>query len=326
MDDRLKSKVLNGANPILRTRLNLNQDFLVELQATNPAVLSDLFLNCTFVCSLILINAVIMDDRDTLSIVLNRANPILRKYLNINQDFLVELKATNPAVLSDEECEDIKAKAVMFDKVDELINLLKRKPIQEYLSFMGVLQEKDRDLHLEVKAIHNEFLPNFPLPGPMEEKCAKHPNEIMQLYCKTCRKLVCKDCILIKQLCRDHDYVSRQDVSKEIFSEEDLLHDKVASPTPTGSFQYECDKHPEVLTTYHCFRCDVAVCRDCILTRQHSHDDDQNTSETEVMNEIRTESNEQLIARAALTTIDDEINEKYRPVFYFWYELISMNS
>ena len=111
------------------------------------------------------------------------------------------------------------------------------------------------------------------------------------------------------------DYVSKQDASKEIFSEEDLLRDKVTSPRPTGSFQYEkCDKHPEVLTTYHCLRCDVAVCRDCIYTRQHSQDH-QHTSERELISlghALRAASDQMM--KSYQMPLE---NEKPSQLFYF---------
>ncbi len=48
--------------------------------------------------------------------------------------------------------------------------------------------------------------------GTIHEKfCAKH-DEQKRFYCETCEELVCRDCIVMKQHCRDHDYVTLKDV------------------------------------------------------------------------------------------------------------------
>ena len=49
----------------------------------------------------------------------------------------------------------------------------------------------------------------------MSEKkyCTKHEGEPNKFYCETCEKLVCRDCIVMKQCCRDHDYVTLQEAA-----------------------------------------------------------------------------------------------------------------
>ena len=45
--------------------------------------------------------------------------------------------------------------------------------------------------------------------------CIDHEGEKNKFYCKTCKKLVCRDCILMVQHCRDHQYVTVKDAAKE---------------------------------------------------------------------------------------------------------------
>ena len=45
--------------------------------------------------------------------------------------------------------------------------------------------------------------------------CNEHEGEVKKFYCKTCKKLVCRDCIVMKQCCRDHDYVTLKDAAAE---------------------------------------------------------------------------------------------------------------
>ncbi|XP_072042738.1 E3 ubiquitin-protein ligase TRIM56-like [Amphiura filiformis] len=48
-----------------------------------------------------------------------------------------------------------------------------------------------------------------------DRKCKDHEGESKKFYCETCKKPVCRDCIVMKQHCRDHDYVTMKEASKE---------------------------------------------------------------------------------------------------------------
>ena len=48
--------------------------------------------------------------------------------------------------------------------------------------------------------------------------CDNHEGEQKKFYCKTCQKLVCRDCIVMKQHCRDHDYITLKDAAAEKLS------------------------------------------------------------------------------------------------------------
>ena len=50
--------------------------------------------------------------------------------------------------------------------------------------------------------------------NPQDQYCTEH-EEQQKFYCKTCDKPVCRDCIVMKQHCRDHDYVTLKEVSSE---------------------------------------------------------------------------------------------------------------
>ncbi|XP_072019654.1 E3 ubiquitin-protein ligase TRIM45-like [Amphiura filiformis] len=50
-----------------------------------------------------------------------------------------------------------------------------------------------------------------------DQYCAKHEGEEKKFYCETCKKPVCRDCIVLKQCCRDHDTVPlKQAVDKHL--------------------------------------------------------------------------------------------------------------
>ncbi|XP_072047957.1 uncharacterized protein [Amphiura filiformis] len=51
--------------------------------------------------------------------------------------------------------------------------------------------------------------------GNNDQYCTEHDGEENKFYCKTCGKLVCRDCIIMKQCCRDHDYVTLKELSTE---------------------------------------------------------------------------------------------------------------
>ena len=48
-----------------------------------------------------------------------------------------------------------------------------------------------------------------------ERYCKKHEGEEKRFFCETCEKLVCRDCIVMKQYCRDHDYVTLQEAAEK---------------------------------------------------------------------------------------------------------------
>ena len=54
--------------------------------------------------------------------------------------------------------------------------------------------------------------------GPSEQDdqyCTEHDGEEIKFFCRTCGKMVCRDCIIMKQRCRDHDYVTLKEESSE---------------------------------------------------------------------------------------------------------------
>ena len=89
--------------------------------------------------------------------ILNRANPDLRKYLNLDEDLLVSLRGTDPQVLSDEEKDRLSDISVQSQRIDELVKLLKRNPTDVYLAFMEALLIKDEDLHEHIKSIQDQI-------------------------------------------------------------------------------------------------------------------------------------------------------------------------
>ncbi|XP_072015082.1 E3 ubiquitin-protein ligase TRIM45-like [Amphiura filiformis] len=56
------------------------------------------------------------------------------------------------------------------------------------------------------------------LTDTKDHYCADHEGELNKFYCKTCKKLVCRDCILMVQHCRDHDYVTLKNAAAERLS------------------------------------------------------------------------------------------------------------
>ncbi len=55
----------------------------------------------------------------------------------------------------------------------------------------------------------------LPLSTAEDEKCKDHEGEINKFYCETCIKPVCRDCILMKQYCRDHEYIALKEASEK---------------------------------------------------------------------------------------------------------------
>ena len=48
-----------------------------------------------------------------------------------------------------------------------------------------------------------------------DQKCEEHEDEIKKFYCETCQKPVCRDCIIMKQHCRDHEYITLKEAAKK---------------------------------------------------------------------------------------------------------------
>ncbi len=52
--------------------------------------------------------------------------------------------------------------------------------------------------------------------SPTEDQhCSKHEGETKRFYCKTCVKLVCRDCVVMKNCCRDHQYITLSEAAQE---------------------------------------------------------------------------------------------------------------
>ena len=94
--------------------------------------------------------------RDEVQTILQRADPALRKYLNVDTDFTRNLVAKD--VLTDEERANIDDIHSMHQRVDTLLDMMKRKPETAYQSFMQALQDKvdAGDLYKDVKSIEQD--------------------------------------------------------------------------------------------------------------------------------------------------------------------------
>ena len=99
-----------------------------------------------------------MADRKKIQKVLNKSLPTLRPGLDLNEDFLIKLKATEPEVITDDEHDTIKTKAPTA-RVDYLVDLLKRRSKNVFFMFMEVLQEKDPELYDAVNFFYEEQFP-----------------------------------------------------------------------------------------------------------------------------------------------------------------------
>ena len=44
--------------------------------------------------------------------------------------------------------------------------------------------------------------------------CKDHEDEVLKLFCKTCKKVICRDCALVKH--RDHDYTFIREIRPEV--------------------------------------------------------------------------------------------------------------
>ena len=64
------------------------------------------------------------------------------------------------------------------------------------------------------KAIPIQDLDAGTLQSSQTQYCSKHKGEILKLFCNTCQKLLCRDCILVDH--RQHEYVFVEDARKQI--------------------------------------------------------------------------------------------------------------
>ena len=55
----------------------------------------------------------------------------------------------------------------------------------------------------------------LPLATTDDQKCEDHKDEIKKFYCAKCQKPVCRDCIVMKQHCRDHEYITLKEAAKK---------------------------------------------------------------------------------------------------------------
>ena len=96
-----------------------------------------------------------MADRSKIQTVLKKSNSTLRASLDVDEDLLIKLKATDPEVLTESEHEDFKTK-MKTERVDYLFDILKRRPKEVFLQFMEVLEVKDRELYDVVKKAYDK--------------------------------------------------------------------------------------------------------------------------------------------------------------------------
>ena len=46
------------------------------------------------------------------------------------------------------------------------------------------------------------------------QHCPEHEDELLKLYCKTCKKVICRDCVLVTH--KEHEYAFVREVRMEI--------------------------------------------------------------------------------------------------------------
>ncbi|XP_072022873.1 uncharacterized protein [Amphiura filiformis] len=86
--------------------------------------------------------------------ILSEASGVLSKTLQ-PKDILRSLKAKS--ALTPDDVEIIENEATDTDKVDKLLETLRRKPISAYATFMKVLEEEREDLYEKVKEIEDKY-------------------------------------------------------------------------------------------------------------------------------------------------------------------------
>ena len=99
-----------------------------------------------------------MADREKVQTILNKTNPKLRTDLDVNDDFLIHLQATDPEVITDSERAELR-KLTRTARVDHLLDLLRRRSRDQFYQFMEVLQKKDGELYLVVKGVYDKQFP-----------------------------------------------------------------------------------------------------------------------------------------------------------------------
>ena len=81
------------------------------------------------------------------------------------------------------------------------------------------------------KAIPIQDLDAATLQSSQTQYCSKHKGEILKLFCNTCQKLLCRDCILVDH--RQHEYVFAEDARKQIEGKVTALYSTVSDKLNT---------------------------------------------------------------------------------------------
>ncbi|XP_072022988.1 uncharacterized protein [Amphiura filiformis] len=109
--------------------------------------------------------------------ILSEASGVLSKTLQ-PKDILRSLKAKS--ALTPDDVEIIENEATDTDKVDKLLETLRRKPISAYATFMKVLEEEREDLYEKVKEIEDKY--NYKRkPDPQPGKESSGPINVNEL-------------------------------------------------------------------------------------------------------------------------------------------------
>ena len=77
------------------------------------------------------------------------------------------------------------------------------------------------------KAIPIQDLDAGTLQSSQTQYCSKHKGEILKLFCNTCQKLLCRDCVLVDH--RQHEYVFVEDARKRIEGKVTALYSAVSA-------------------------------------------------------------------------------------------------
>ena len=84
-------------------------------------------------------------------------------------DLLLELKGKK--ALTDDDFTRINKKDTNTEKVDNLIDILKRSPVSSYEALMSYLQEnRSEDLYVDVKAIEDKYVGKDEAKQPLSFK------------------------------------------------------------------------------------------------------------------------------------------------------------
>ena len=91
--------------------------------------------------------------------IINKAHPILRQHLLLDNAFLIQLKAAD---VIDNEAHDritriIESRGVTMAR-DCLISIITWKPVDVYIKFMNIFKENDPYLYEKVKSIEDDYL------------------------------------------------------------------------------------------------------------------------------------------------------------------------